>query len=433
MPFATVAMNVHALSAFAMATYCWMLSRILRGQLGPVGALVIALAAAMGRTSWDMGTRADPLPLALAMVALQFLLYREIAVQPFSRRLFALCFLAGIGIGAHPAAVAGVPLAIAACRAAGRRPSIAGFYVFLLGLSLFIYMPLRHHRTVYLPAGQASMVPDGATFVAALEQAVRRIPASVERLIADYPPALLVAAIPGLLLLARRHPRLAISLPLLGFVGIWASCLYPLTARSHFLEALPFHPLFALSCGYTLTPAMARRYRAWQALVPWVVLGLLLTGIQNAPPRGSAGELAPQIYAMTVQDQIEPGGRLIHRDPRLGFLLDQLRFIEGRRIDITREAAPGGTLPGIPAGETRTFYLDFEPGTVPEGYRLEHRGLLHILRSTEEPPSPPFEWDRVPAAFFEGSRVKGDRALEELSAALEAHRTHDLKKAQKKK
>lgn len=419
-------MNIHALSAFAMATYCWMLSRVMRGQLGPLPALCISLVAAVGHTSWDLGTRADPLPLALALVALQFLLYREIVILPLSRRLFALCFLAGIGLGAHPAAIAGIPLAIAACRAAGKRPAVAGFYVFLLGLTLFVYLPIRHHRTAYLPEGPAAaFLPTAAQAGTALAGSVRRLPGCFERLVTDHHPLLLVMAIPGLLLLARRHPRLALSLPLLGLAGFLLAGLFPLTARSRYLEVLPLHPLFALSVGYTLTPALSRRHRIWQAAGPLVVAGIALTAMRAAPPRGSRGELAPHVHAMLVQDMIEPGGRLIHQDADLGFRLDHLRLAEARRADITRERTDGTRLPPIPTGETRTYYLDFEPESLPEGYRLEHRGLLFMLLAKETPSPPPFDWDLVPEAFFETGAVRGDPDLEELAAALEAHRIRD--------
>ncbi len=339
--------------ALALAGFAVLLFGFARRRLADRDALLVALATTLATPLWPLSTMTNSTPfVALAALWGVTRLFPADGARLGARALF----WAGVGAGLpacfeYQTAVIIVPLAaVAWWRAAPRR----GVVLFLAGLAAIAVAPLGHHALVYghpLKVGYAALVMPGMA-AAANDGFFGLDGLSLARLydltLGDtrgylFLSPFLVAAVPGLLALARDPTRRAEAL---AFGG--AAWLVLLTVASLGY----WHSGWGIASRYaTLFPALSGplvaeplpRHRGWVGVgvAAGFAIALLAASVTATPP--PPGRRPAELTVVGwLYDQLTAGRVAFRNEPvlvepgvappswRTSFNLGQLAGLPGR-------------------------------------------------------------------------------------------------------
>lgn len=255
-PFGDIATRITVMCAIGMALAAWFLYRGARElDVDPASAAGAALVFALGPIVWQHGSRTEVHALAMMFAALVLWLALRWWRAPQGRLLCLTALVMGIAIANHTVAVLLLPglvwMLAARYRSLRGRELAVACALFVLGLSLYAYLPLRS-AVVYaerkdptlalgLPPGRPFWDNDhpstlagfrtevtGSEFASSSSLAAIVRPATYARVPHDYFPHVLdsfgtigvAIAFGGLVALVRADPALATGLLLCGFLSV---------------------------------------------------------------------------------------------------------------------------------------------------------------------------------------------------------------------
>ncbi|MBI5696460.1 MAG: DUF2723 domain-containing protein [Nitrospirae bacterium] len=277
-PLGDVASRMNVLSAALMsftALAAYLIMGVLAGGSRGVHAAA-ALAAAYCSESWGLATSAEvyPLQILLSLLALYSLArWRKGGGPAF---LYTGSFLAGLSVASHYTALVFLPaFALIFTLGAGRedrlRSGVLSAFWFLLGLSVFVYLPLRAAASPPLNFGR----PDGIqAFLAHVTRASYGDLGAFRMFTGGAPAAVglsagsggmavaAIAALAGLMLvlLKRAAGRSFRLLPALLAAG---TCLYLLKLGVKGITAAKIHYMAGIL-----------REESWWAVLPFAAFGI---------------------------------------------------------------------------------------------------------------------------------------------------------------
>lgn len=358
-----VALNVFsALAAAAAAGLVAVLIHLLTGRL--VVAAGFALAFAVSRAVW--GTAVITEVYALNLLFTAAVLASTVAARARDPRWFALAaYLAGLGAGNHPFVLLTVPPLVVAALASPDRdadvrrlPWLGG--AFLLGLSVYLYLPIRLAAAPEISWGAMRTLGDvvdhvlrtqygGLGEAAARTSVALRLRVMAEVVARSVPGPLWIASLAGIVLLVRRRPRGETTLP------VFLLCAAPLCAAAiryedTFLDRSVITPFFlpavlglfaaAGVAAAAVEDAVRRRSAAdpRAASVVAVALALLpplFLGEANASICNRRDSTIAREYGARLLASLPERARLYLDGDNALFALLYLQRAEGMRPDVT--------------------------------------------------------------------------------------------------
>jgi len=347
LPVGSMAWRVNLTSAVFTTTAVFLLYRTLeRSGREPIVALLAALALAFSPLLWSQAVVAEVYGLNLLFVAAVLALLADLLLRRAGRHgVYALAFLLGLSLTNHLTMVLLLPSVALALRHSriGWRDRLAAAGLFVLGLAVYAYIPLRWpalHDGQWMSAGEFVAYVTGQQFGGALQPGLLKNPTRygiVGRVLLEpFGWAGLALALLGLGWLITHRRRLA----LVTAVAFFTYCLYGLAYLvpdiSVFL--LPTHLLLALwaGLGAALLVRQARRHGQWlPALL--VVLFALLPFSQiwrNLPRVDQSDQVEDEQWGRAVLDLPLPQGAAILADGEKFAPLYYLQQVEGLRPDL---------------------------------------------------------------------------------------------------
>jgi len=201
-------------------------------------ALGVAIIFGLSRSFWRFATICEAYTLHMAVLVGLLCIFYAIILRPKNnlKRWWLLFFLLGLGLGNHVTLILYSPIFLA--------PFIIGLFrercnrlqlligsgvLFCVGLSCYLYLPIRAHADPLLNWGNPDTVGRLLAHVTGKQYALKTFSLPVEllpvRLLrlgreigAEIPVILILAALPGLMAMFRR--RVVVWLPLLALIGI---------------------------------------------------------------------------------------------------------------------------------------------------------------------------------------------------------------------
>lgn len=419
-PVGDIAYRMNMLSAVCGALTVLLADRLLRrlgvGPWAALGALGLLTAAPF---FWGLSLVAEVYTLHTALVAGLFLLLLRWRERPTPLRFGLVMLLGGLSMGHHLATALLVP----ACAAftLGSEPRhvlaprtlLAGLLGGLLGLSVYLYLPIRaqfeptfNYVGVYDAAGrfhpadlwrpeQLWWLVTGRSFA---EQMLGYDAAGWWREVAVYGGELcrsfLVIGIgPGMLgaaVLLRRDRWLGIALLLSFTVNAAFYISYRVVDKSTMF--LPTYLVWAIwaAVGFQRLIDWTLRSRAERTVLRGLLVGAVVVALAGHWPLASrAGDWSSRERVETVLTAVEPGGLL------LGFwetipLVEYVQLVEGRRQDISainRFLISYDDMLALIAAEVgqRPVYIDNPTVELLAIYRVEQVGPIYRVRLRELP------------------------------------------------
>ncbi len=381
LPIGDVAFRLNLLNALLAGLAVALLYLLFRWLSGSrIAALVGALSFAFSLTWWDVTTEAEVYTLhiclsaAILLVALRWRREpRAVALpvpEPADRWLFLGSWMVGLSLGNHAlTTLVAVSLLYLVWAERGwrffrgRRLAVC-VGLFLLGLSVYAYVPLRalanpppqlnNPRTLgdfwtHLTAPGARE----AMFDSGLRLPLRRAVGYLLRLTLEFGHAGCALALVGLVVLWRRDRRLANWLLLLAALDLAYSSNF-----SIFDIYVYYLPLYLVLAAFISVGAGAALDLAARGMARLRPLGVRSTPTFQRGPAAAlllmvpftlfagrlptvdrSGDWSPELFARAVFRQVEPGA-LIMADWWKIAPLGYLKHIEGERPDVTLSAAP---------------------------------------------------------------------------------------------
>ncbi len=273
-----------------------------------------------------------------------------------NRVLYILWFLFGLALANLVTAALVIPSVIVAM-AAGlrRRPGprvISGCVVFLLlGISCYVYLPLRaahdpavlasmfdSWQSVFAHVGNAEHVSLAA--VAPFVEVLSALKGLVGRLPTQVPWIVLLLSVPGWVVLWRRNRILFTSFALMFALVLAHSASYRLADPAAYL--IPLYAVLAVTGGIGLTSIISvLRFRFEPGRVALVVLPAALAFAvvgnevaTNWERLDRRPRLEPFLHAERVLASLDSNAILIAQDPRIIWPLAYLQHVEERRGDV---------------------------------------------------------------------------------------------------
>ena len=363
LPLGTVAWRVTLFSALAGAVAAAILYRIVLRVSSALPASRAALAAGVGafglafsRLAWSQSVIAEVYALHLLFVALVLWLVLRWRDGDGSLPLAALVF--GTGLGNHVTISFLAPsvavLLWAGRRRLGVRPLLLSAGALLLGLGVYLYVPLRAATDPIVNWGGADTLPGFRWLVSG--EGYRRFLFSVP--LGDLPGKLRdlawevwiqfpVPAWPlvpiGLISLFRRRPALATAGAIhVAIVAVHATG-YGVTDAYVYLLPAYLHVAVWIGVGAAAVLAFAasarlpERWRGRAAAA--VVAGLLaLPALSVWESYGfvdASGDREPEVYAEETLGAVAPGALFFAGSDAHTFTLWYYRYVRGMRPDVT--------------------------------------------------------------------------------------------------
>lgn len=348
-PLGSMAWRVNLTSAVfttgAVVLSCLSLERLTQEPLAP---LLTACALAFSRVLWSQAVVAEVYGLNLLFVAAVLALTAELLEGRAERRTVrGLAFLLGLSLTNHLTTVlllpaVGLALLLARPRL-GWREWPVGAALFLLGLSVYTYIPLRWpalHDGRWMGAGEFLAYVTGQQFSGALQLSLLRDPtryAILGRLLLEpFGWAGLILAAVGLGWTAARRPRLALT----GGLAFLAYALYGLAYRVPDIAVflLPAHLILALwmGAGLALLTRLTDRLRPLATGLLLALFALLpLSRIWlNLPAVDQSGRVEAERWGRYVLSLPLASSAAILADGEKFAPLYYLQQIEGMRPDL---------------------------------------------------------------------------------------------------
>jgi hypothetical protein len=337
-------------------------------------ALIAAMSFAFTITFWHLTTEADVFTLhtcLATLIMLGALRWRaETTARPHNRWLWLLWALVGVSLGNHPLTALMLPAllylmaATAGWRTLISRRALAGVAFLLLGLSVYLLLPLRaaanpppHPNNPHTLAALWNHVTAATgrqhMFDRGLAIPLHRAAFNLARLPREFGLAGCLLAAIGIPLLWRRDRAI------LGFFAIIAALDVLYAANTSVIDAYAYYLPLHLVCAALLSvgaagllalvakdlPARLSRLlppgpqvRRGLAVALLLAIPALLFG-DHLGAVDASDDLAPELFARAVFRQAEPNALILADWWTIGPLW-YLRYVEGQRPDLVLSAAP---------------------------------------------------------------------------------------------
>lgn len=392
-PLGTVAARVNALSALALALAGLAVYRVAARFVSPGFALAGSLTFTLGQTAWSQATIARTYPLTLALTAFGLDLALHCLRRPGQRAFLALALLAGLTLGTHLLSVLLGPIVLYVWLRERASRKAAGVVLTFLGLSLYLYLPLRAPLTAYNAYGPLGSAQELSDYLRQKRYAVKQFSRSSANQAA-------AARILGTRV-ATEHPLALVALPvvLLGLIRAWRAhrelaglLIVPALANLVILYGygddtdLPFLPRYFLFCFMAQAilfalglEALAERLsrRAAYGFAALCVAGALA----NARLTDRSRTEFPRAYAAALIEALPRESLLFLAGDASSLMIDYLQFVEGARRDVhcgEPDMYTSTIVPLFAKGQTLRLpiFCNFLPAGLPPAFRAEHTGLV---------------------------------------------------------
>ncbi len=371
-PIGDVAFRVNFMTALLGAVgvcLLYLVYRIISGSR--IAAFVAALCFAFSATFWDITTEAEVYTLHICLAALILLIVLRWRGAPSDKWLYLGAWLIGLSLGNHALTALMIPPLIYLVWAekgwrffTGRRV-LAAAGLFLLGISVYAYLPIRglsnppphlnnphsltdFWRQLTSPGAQSSMFDRG--LVDALREARYYV---FSRTVVEFGWAGCALAVAGLALLFRRDRRLAIFLISIGLLDVAYSVnfsifdiyIYYLPLYLALAALMAVGAAGAIGLGAALVDRLPRgAVSRGPALRYGPVAALLLTlpFVQFTGHLGrvdGSDDYSSEQFARAVFGQVEADSMIL-ADWWTIAPLGYLKHIEGERPDVIMFAGP---------------------------------------------------------------------------------------------
>ncbi len=337
-------------------------------------AFIAALTFAFSATFWDQTTEAEVYTLHVCLATTILLIVLAWRSHQNERtadhRLFLLAWVIGISLGNHALTMLMIPAILCfiwaekGLRFFTRRRVLTCAAFFLLGLSIYVYEPIRAldnppphlnnpHNLIEMWAQLTAPGARHAMFDRGLLVPLQRVIMYLYRLGAEFQLAGCALALFGLGLLWRKDRRLTVLLSLIALFDIAYSVNFSIF--DIYVYFLPLHLVWAafLAVGAKGTLDLAQRLMTkvperfvspspvWR-YGPAVALLMALPMMQFTTHFNlvdGSQDYGSERFARAVVKQVEPGA-LILADWWAIAPIGYLKYIEGQRQDLVMFAAP---------------------------------------------------------------------------------------------
>ncbi len=257
----------------------------------------------------------------------------------------------GLGLGNHLTFLFLLPGALLFLLLSGRRftrlEGFGGGALFLAGLAVYFYLPLRAAADPWLNWGDprdwgafwahvSAAAYRGFLFQRPWAEVVGNASAAAGFLLRDFAPRGLVLGLAGLFLLGRREGQALLLLLFPAISGLLLALTYGGAGSE--VHLLPLYLTWALGCGTTagvLAALLQGRFglrAAWAALLlPLLCLLLIVPGWGRWALRDDPGPL-PEVYS--ILERLPPDTLLLTGRDEQTFPLWYAQVIEDRRPDV---------------------------------------------------------------------------------------------------
>jgi len=370
-PVGDVAFRVNFMTAFLGAVAVALLYLVYRTISGNrIAGFIAALTFAFAATFWDQTTEAEVYTLHVGLAAIIISIVLAWRSTDNQRWLFLLSWVIGISLGNHALTALMIPAILYLVWAEkGRRyftlrrvAMCAGLFV--LGLSIYAYMPIRAtsnppphlnnpHNAMEMWAQLTAPGARQAMFDRGLLVPIQRGAFHTKRLIAEFGYFGCALGLFGAGLLWRRDRKLSIFLALIAGLDIAYSSNFSIF--DIYVYYLPLHVVWGacISVGVGGVMALAGRgmARVPKGLVsptpawrygPAAALLMVLPVMQFTGNLGrvdGSDDYGSERFARAVASMAEPGS-LILADWWTIAPIGYLKYIEGMRTDLVMFAAP---------------------------------------------------------------------------------------------
>ena len=458
LPFGSVAERVHLASAVFAAGATWLTFVVARRWTRCAGAaLAAALALGASRVFWSQAVIAEVYTLAALFAIGLLALGVRFEKSRDPRWILALALAAGLSLANHPTTALELPvlalwlLARGGRRVLAPRRIAAGAALFALGLSVYLYLPLRARSDPPVNVGSPTTLAKTLEHVsraAYRDDAQTRTggdPGDVARHVGEAwlgtarafgPPLALLSLAGAVCLFRERRDLFAVTLgiALLNTVGV------NLVARSeangwgvfvHRVFYLPTHVVAALwlavgarrVIGWAGRGGVAGRSLAGAALAALVIA----TAWWNLPHAGRRGDERARDFALDLVESAPYSSGFLPLSDEVVFPLVYLRLVEGVRRDVRvldpsfgwKQESVAAVLSDLPLGEA---LRRADPRL--EGYAALPRGLAYqIVPKGEAPPAGWASFTELPHPPHDAGleAARGDRFVDAVKARYAAY------------
>jgi Tfp pilus assembly protein PilF len=334
-------------------------------------ALLAGYICAFGRTLWSQAVVAEVYGLSLSLLLLCLLLLIRWEEKGEQRHLFAFAFILGLSLAHHPTAILAVPAFLLVLFWGRRRffenrknPLIsAGFFV--LGLSVYLYLPLRASASPPLDWGHpVTLVGTLAHITRASYGSLSKLPLSwgllgdqIQALlilvVEQFGPALLALSLVGLMALFRGKKIWFAStccLFLVSGLGIILLLNFAVTPKELYLVQVFFIPSFVMVAlwmgigtgwlvgGFLalLAPVAPSFHRVLRPALGLLLPMLALVPLyRNFPENDRSRDYLAADLGVNILTTLEPGAVVLTSRDTPTFSLAYARIVDGLRPDVS--------------------------------------------------------------------------------------------------
>lgn len=315
-----------------------------------VAGLTAGLSLAVSGLFWSQAVIAEVYTLHTLFLALSLWLLLR-----WRRRGSVYLPLAGLslglGLGNHLTLLFLLPGVLLFLLLSGRRPTwteaLGGSLLFLAGLSVYLYLPLRAAADPWLNWGDprnweafwshvSAAAYRGFFFQRPWAEVVGNASAAVGFLLRDFAPRGLVLGLAGLFLLGRRDGRTLLLLLFPASLGFLLAITYGGTGSE--VHLLPLYLAWALGYGTTagalaafLQGRFGLRAASLALLLPLLCLLLIVPGWGRWSLHDDSGPL-PELRS--ILEHLPPDGLLLTEQDEQTFPLWYAQVVEGIRPDV---------------------------------------------------------------------------------------------------
>lgn len=374
LPLASFALRVNLVSAVCAAGSLAILYKAFRSTIRhffpetasqikwiQFSGLCFLLILGFTYSFWIQAVRAEVYSLNLLFFSLLLYLCALYLEKGCPEHMYLFLFILGLGLGNHHLSLLSTIPAFGFLLATSSHPSgipwrripLYGFFL-LLGLSVYLYLPIRSLADPPLAWGDIRSVSSSAGSVLALNSLrnmnlgfVSNLATNVEKMVRLFSDQLtflcFVLSLFGLLALFRKNRRLLVFLLIL----IAGNCAAVLFMANEFIPTNPdLHGYLvysilglALACGIGvlfLLDRIRRPSSVWLRISAIVLGGIsLLPMMEHFPETNLSRNRIAHRYGMSVISDLDSNSVLFIDNVNLNFILRELQYAEGIRNDIT--------------------------------------------------------------------------------------------------
>jgi hypothetical protein len=374
LPFWTMAFKVNLLSSlFASFSLVVLLKAFkscvrlffpeMEGQKGIalVSGLSFLLALGFTYSFWIQAVRAEVYSLNILFFSLLLLLAIKYLENGEIKYICLFFFLSGLGLGNHHISLLSTLPALVLLGLVYRPGRILNFkripyYVlfFLLGFSIYLYLPVRALSDPPLAWGATKSLSSSAGSIFALDTLrnlnldfLSGLVLKLSRIFSLFSDQLSlvvsIISLGGFYLLSRRNPRLLAFL----FLLIGGNCAVVIFMTTEFISTNPdlhgylVFSIFALAFSFGIAVLFLLKYLRRISYVfrhVWVIVPMsiaLIPFYRHLPEANLSGNRIAHNYGTSVLSHLDSNSVLFAENVNLNFITRELQYAEGIRRDVT--------------------------------------------------------------------------------------------------